>query len=326
MINLSNTAILILTCNDYEALDLTIGQVLRTTPAEVPIYLLSNCYGLAGADVCEDMCRFATRANYGRVHWINPARRQPAYFGIRDAIRDHIKAEYILKLDDDAFPVAEGWLEGLIDCYNRQAPDKICYVSALVNNNPYGFSRLATLPELRESYARLMPSQHLAGEFVPGYQDFRVSEAGEIDAGGWGTVWQFPHLARWIHKETTLRPERYLAMTKPLGEAEFDTAVRYSINVMLFRREMWETVGTGSVDDEEMFNRYCHDKGLRIVIQENIPFVHLYFGPQKRYLVDLLPQVREVYQTPEGSADARLIEDWVAFKTNLQAEALKKKQ
>ncbi|WP_413875749.1 glycosyltransferase family 2 protein [Albidovulum sp.] len=326
MITLSNTAILILTCNDFEALDLTIAQVLRTTPTQVPIYLLSNCYGLSGADVCEDMCRFASRANYGRVHWINPGRRQPAYYGIRDAIRNHIEAEYILKLDDDAFPVAEGWLEGLIDCYNRQAPDTICYVSALVNNNPYGFSRLATLPELRESYARLMPSPHLAGEFVPGYQDFRISEGGAIDGGGWGTVWQFPHLARWIHQETTLQPERYLALTKSLGEAEFDTSIRYSINVMLFQRDMWETVGNGGVDDEEMFNRYCHQNGRRIVIREDVPFVHLYFGPQKRYLVDMLPHVREAYRNPDDIAGARLVEDWNAFKANLQLDALKKKQ
>lgn len=325
MISLSNTAVLILTCNDFEALDITIQQVLKTTPAEVPIYLLSNCYGLQGADVCDDLCRFASRAQYGRVHWINPGRRQPAYFGIRDAIRDQIDAEYILKLDDDVFPVAPGWLENMIACYKRQDPQTLAYVSALVNNNPYGFSRLAKLPALRDAYAKIMPSKHLAGEFVPGYQDFRVAEVGEIDAGGWGTVWQFPHLARWIHTETTLQPERYLELTKELGEAEFDATVRYSINVMLFQRDLWQTIGNGGSDDEEMFNRYCSANNKRIVIQENVPFVHLYFGPQKRFLIDIIPQVRAAYSTPDDVAGAQLVQDWDAFKANLQLEMIKKK-
>lgn len=324
MISLSNTAILILTCNDFEALDITIQQVLRTTPPEVNIYLLSNCHGLPGADVCEDMCRFASRTRYGRVHWINPGQRQHAYFGIRDAIRDQIDADYILKLDDDVFPVSEGWLEGMIACYDRQDPKTIGYVSALVNNNPYGFSRLAKLPELRDAYARIMPSEHLAGEFVPGYQDFRVAQVGEIDAGGWGTVWQFPHLARWIHKETTLQPERYVALTQALGEAEFDLTIRYSINVMLFHRDLWAAVDLGGSDDEEMLNRYCLSNKKRIVIQENIPFVHLYFGPQKRFLIDIMPQVRAAYSNPNDVSGAQLVEDWDAFKANLQLDLLKK--
>lgn len=325
MISLSNTAILVLTCNDFEALDVTINQVLRTTPKEVPIYLLSNCAGLAGADICEDMCRFASRAQYGRVHWINPGKRQHAYYGIRDAIKDQIKEDYILKLDDDVFPVAEGWLESLIACYKRQDPETIAYVSGLVNNNPYGFSRLARLPELAEAFDKQMSFPHVTGEFVPGYQDFHIQDPGEIDPGGWGTIWQFPHLARWIHEETSLQPDRYQSLVKDLGEEEFDTSIRYSINVMLFERDMWGKVFSGGTDDEEMFHLYCKENNLRIVVQENIPFVHLYFGPQKRYLVDIMEKVREAYPPDQTVEGTRLVQDWDAFKSNWHLDLLKKK-
>lgn len=320
MISLSNTAILILTCNDFEALDITITQVLATTPKEVPIYLLSNCHGMPGAEICEDICRFTARQNYGRVHWLNPMKAQPAFFGIKDAIKDEIDAEYILKLDDDAFPIKTGWLEALIETYAAQDPDKIAYVSALVNNNPYGFYRLTQLPELQKTYKEIMDHAHLAGEYVPGYQEFRIHPAGEVDPGGWGTVWQFPHLARWIHEETTLQPERFKALVKGLGPAEFDPSIRYSINVMLFQRDLWATVATGGVDDEEMLNVYCDTHKKSIIIREDIPFVHLYFGPQKRYLTDLLPKVRETYPSPHP----RLIADWEAFKANWQIELQKK--
>ncbi|MEL7090177.1 MAG: glycosyltransferase family A protein [Pseudomonadota bacterium] len=320
MISLSNTAILILTCNDFEALDITISQVLATTPQEVPIYLLSNCHGMPGAEICEDMCRFTARANYGRVHWLNPMKAQPAFFGIKDAIETEIDADYILKLDDDAFPIAPGWLEALIDTYAAQDPDKIAYVSGLVNNNPYGFYRLTSLPDLRDTYRDMMDQPHLAGEHVPGYQEFRISAPGEVDPGGWGTVWQFPHLARWIHEETTLQPDRFKALVADLGPATFDPKIRYSINVMLFQRDLWAAVATGGTDDEEMLNKYCakHDKS--IIVREDIPFVHLYFGPQKRYLADLLPKVRDTYPSPHP----RLIADWTAFKTNWQIELQKK--
>lgn len=325
MITLSNTAILILTCNDFEALDITLDRVLKSTPSEVPVYLLSNCSGIPGAGICEDMCRFAARAQHGRVHWINPGVRQPAYFGIRDMIRNHIDAEYILKLDDDVFPVTEGWLEELIDCYKRQTPQTLAYVSGLVNNNPYGFSRLVQLPELKASYENSMRFPHLSGEFVPGYQDFRISDPGEVDPGGWGTVWQFPQLARWIHQETTLDPERYISLVADLKETEFDASIRYSINVMLFHRDLWDAFGDGGSDDEEMLNRYCEINRKRIVIRENTPFVHLYFGPQKRYLTDLLPKVRETYRPLDAVAGAELVEDWETFKSNWQLELLKKK-
>lgn len=320
MISLSNTAILILTCNDFEALDVTISQVLATTPQSVPIYLLSNCHGLPGADICEDMCRFTSRQNYGRVHWLNPMKAQPAFFGIQDAIENHIDAEYILKLDDDAFPIAPGWLEGMIETYGEQEPDKIAYVSGLVNNNPYGFHRLTSLPELQDTYAGIMKHSHMAGEYVPGYQEFRITAPGAADPGGWGTVWQFPHLARWIHEETTLQPERFKSLTAGLGAVEFDPSVRFSINVMLFQRDLWSKVATGGVDDEEMLNIYCDTNDKTIVIREDIPFVHLYFGPQKRYLTDLLPKVREAYPSPHP----RLVADWDAFKANWQIELQKK--
>lgn len=324
MISLSNTAVLILTCNDFEALDVTVNQVLRTTPPEVPIYLLSNCAGLPGADICEDMCRFTSRAQYGRVHWINPGTRQHAYHGIANAIESDVREKYIVKLDDDVFPLTSGWLESLIACYAAQDPERIAYVSGMVNNNPFGFSQLIDLPELRPAYDAMMSGQHLSGTDIHGYQNFRVLSEGEVDPGGWGTVWQFPHLARWIHEETTLQPDRYAALVKDLTPADFDTSARYSINVMLFERDMWAEVDNGGQDDEEMFHLYCHENEKEIVIERSIPFVHLYFGPQKRYMTDLMEAVRAAYPPDQTVQGKRLVEDWTEFKNNWQLELLKR--
>lgn len=323
MITVEDTAILILTCNDFEAMEITVNQVLRTTPDSVRIYLLSNCAGLPGADICERMCSIAARAQYGRIVWINPGKRQPAWFGIRDAIRDHIAEAFIVKLDDDVFPVREGWLEDMIDCYARQDPARIAYVTGLVNNNPYGFSQLVQLPALAAAYAAAMPLRHVAGNFVPAYQDLRVSEAGAVDPGGWGTVWQFPQLARWIHKETTLQPDRFTEMTRDLTETRFDPTMRYSINVMLFHRDLWAEMGDGGTDDEQMVNLYSGKNDLDIIVRRDVPFVHLYFGPQKPFLIDMMRSIRDVYRPLNQIAGEEFVEDWQAFKLHWLHDKLK---
>jgi len=325
MITPQNTAILILTCSDFEALDLTLNQVLRTTPDHVNIYLLSNCAGLPGAEVCEQISKIAARAQYGRIHWINPGTRQHAYFGISAAIRSQIPQEYILKLDDDVFPIREGWFEDMVSCYAHNEGPDLAYVSGLVNNNPWGFSQLIQMPGLRESYQKAMPFAHMAGEYIPGYQDFRTVKPGAADSGGWGTIWQFPQLARWIHTETTLQPKRYIALTKGLTDVDFDPHTRYSINVMLFKRDLWDDFGDGGSDDEEMLNRYCEARNKRIVIRRDVPFVHLYFGPQRRFLVDMLDEIRAVYRPLDQVAGAELVADWGVFRAYSVEEHVKKK-
>ncbi|NRB36612.1 MAG: hypothetical protein HRU31_18165 [Rhodobacteraceae bacterium] len=322
MSKLDDTAILLLTCNDYEAMEIVVDRVLRTTPPQVPIYILSNCHGLSGAEVCEDMARMSSLAKFDRVRWIHPRKRKPAYYGILDAIENDIPETYIVKFDDDAFPVNDGWLEALAETYARQDPDRIAYVTGMVNNNPYGFSRLVQLPELAERYGQMMAGQHAAGANIPLYDDLRIYASGEVHPGSHGTVWQFPQLARWIHEETTLQPKRYTDLISGLGEAEFDPSLRYSINVMYFHRDLWADCGNGGTDDEEMLHVYCNQTEKQIVVREDIPFVHLYFGPQKRYLRDLLPRVREVYGPLDAAAGHPLVDDWDQFKVNYTMEQL----
>lgn len=319
---IDDTAILLLTCNDFEAMEIVVDRLLRTTPSQVPIYILSNCPGLPGANVCADMARMASQAHFGRVRHITPNQCKPAYFGIRDAIAQSIDETYIVKFDDDVFPLAEGWLEALAETYARQDPDTIAYVTGLVNNNPYGFSRLIQLPELKDRYHEMMGQRHAAGAQIPQYDDVRIYEAGEVNPGSHGTVWQFPQLARWIHEETTLQPDRYAKMVSKLGEVQLDPSIRYSINVMYFHRDLWAAVDHGGIDDEEMFNIYCTKHDKQVIVRENTPFIHLYFGPQKQYLKDLLPQLRETYGPLDAVAGHPLVSDWEQYKTNLILDKL----
>lgn len=319
---LDDTAVLLLTCTDFEAMEIVVDRLLRTTPEQVPIYILSNCSGLTGSDVCEDMARIASFANTGRVRWIAPRKRQPAYRGILQAIRKDISETYIVKFDDDVFPVRDGWLEALAETYARQDPERIAYVTGLVNNNPYGFSRLVQLPDLSETYAAMMDHPHAAGTEIPQYDSVQIFEPGEVHPGSHGTVWRLPQLARWIHEETTLQPERYAQMVAGLGETKFDSTVRYSINVMYFHRDLWAKIDDGTHDDEQLLHIYCTEHDKDIVVREDVPFVHLYFGPQKRYLRDLLPKVREVYGPLDAVAGHPLIGDWEQFKLNYALDQL----
>lgn len=324
-ISIENTAVLILTCNDFEAMEVTVNQVLKTTPASVPIYLLSNCAGMQGANICERICQIASHIQHGRIHWINPGIARHAYYGIDETITDHIKEDYIVKLDDDVFPITDNWLENLIDCYARHDSPDLAYVSGLVNNNPWGFSQLMKLPEFQAAYQEKMQFPHVGGTFIAGYQNFRINNPGSVDAGGWGTIWQFPQLARWLHEITTMVPDEYIALSGRMPEVEFDVSVRYSINVMLFHRDLWNDFGDGGNDDEEMLNRYCMENGKRIFIRQDTPFVHLYFGPQKLFLVDMVQKIRDVYRPLDQLGGAELVDDWSKVRQHwFQDQQLKK--
>ena len=49
-------------------------------------------------------------------------------------------------------------------------------------------------------------------------------------------------------------------------------------------------------------------------MRRDVPFVHLYFGPQKMFLVDLLPAVRAAYSPMDQIAGTEIVADWTAFK------------
>lgn len=149
---------------------------------------------------------------------------------------------------------------------------------------------------LEADFAAEMARDHLVGP--PGSR--RILRAGAIDRAGHGTIWEAPHLARWLHARTTLVPDRFIAATRGLSDVPVPGGERYSINCMLFQPALWRRIDDGSGDDEHMLHQHCLRTGERIACVRSVPFVHVAYFPQREENRDLVATIRGVYEPRLG--------------------------
>lgn len=299
----SQTAIVILAYADYESLELSLATHAKfTAESGLPIYILQNGRGTYDTERTLSVGKRYETLYPGIVKVITHIPPQKPYKAIRQLFHDPVfsKYQYVIKLDDDVMVLTPGWVDRLMDCYFRsyeEAGDDLAYVTSLVNNNPFGFKRLIeNCGELSEEYFTCLARPHLVGRAADdAYNPYRIIPKETVFGGGFGTVWRLPYLARWLHEKTTMRPEYYIGISKEYGVTEVDARERYSINCMLFNKDLWDEIYSGSDDDEHMLHVYCMLNKKRIIADLSVPMVHLAFYSQRNEVRDMIPQIREVY-------------------------------
>ena len=208
--------------------------------------------------------------------------------------------DYICKLDDDVFPLTENWFEKLCKTYKEQKSiygDELGYVTSLVNNNPWGSGKVLDILNLRDEYVQKYSREHYVGFNKKNkYLPLKFIPKGEFNTGGAGTIWKLAYVARWIHQETTLQPEKYINATVGRGVVEVNNEDRYSINCMLFKKDFWNKIDIGSSDDEHQTHVYCKKNNKKIIADLEVPMVHLFFYPQRNENKDMITPIREYYQ------------------------------
>ena len=294
-----NVAIILLAYADFEALEIALANYSKHLNEQMSLYILQN--GRDNYD-CERTYRVAKRyenlypKNIKVVDWIKP---QAPYCSIKELLlsKEFDKYDYVCKVDDDVFPLRSDWFDKLIECYNvskNRYGEDLAYVTGLVNNNPWGFNEVLDIFNLKAEYFENIAMEHLVGGF--GFEPAKIVPKDAIYTGACGTIWRNPYISRWLHRQTSLKPELYIEKTQNLGFKEVDNTKRYSINVMLFRKEFWYDISDGSNDDEAMVALYCKDKNKKIVADLSDPFVHLCFFTQREENKDLLPEFRNIYE------------------------------
>lgn len=297
-------AILLLACRDYEAMELSLACHAAHLPRGVPFFILQNC-----------------RGNYDAERTLSVARRYEQLFPRSITVVDDIPPdvpyrsiarlltsdrfsdiELVCKVDDDAFPLRAGWLDTLVETY-REVVSKtgrpLAYVTPLINNNTWGFAQVLDALGLREAYIREVAIEHRVG--VGNTSDpYRILPKQEIFTGTNGTVWGYPHIARWLHQCTTLDPDRYVAATTGLSNCRVPSEDRYSIGCILFHKSLWPLIDDGGHDDEHMLHQYCRRESARIVCARSVPFVHLAYFSQREENRDLIEAARVVYEPRLG--------------------------
>jgi len=299
------TAILLLSFSDYESLEISLASYSKFFSPETKLFILQN--GRGSYD-CERTYRVALRYenlfphNIKVIDFIPPSK---PYFAIRELINSKVleEFEYICKVDDDTFPITPDWLDKLCDCYEyyfARYGNNLAYVTPLINNNPFGFVQLLKNNKVlnEEYFSRIAIDHKVGANFVSDdYRFEQIIPKTEVSAGMCGTIWRYSYIARWLHENTTLKPDYYIGMTSFLGDTELPDE-RYSINCMLFKKQYWNDIGNASMsdDDEHLSFMFCKNNNKKIIARQSVPFIHLFFFSQREENKDITPVVRELYQ------------------------------
>ena len=299
---------LILSYADYESLELTLAVHAKLIEEndelrDFKLFILQNGRGTYD---CEQTYQVALRYQnlYPKQIKVNDYIKSGIpYWSIKELLNSEEFSEYnyIIKLDDDVFPLTGDWAVELAKSYfeaKEKFGDQVAYSTGLVNNNPYGFKKILEIYdkqyEFKEKYAR----DHVVGiRAEDPYSPLKILSKGEISIGGGGTIWRYPYLARWIHSLTTMQPDEYIEKTKKRGTDVIDVSERYSINCIFFEKEFWNKIGDGGGDDDElMVQKYCIKNNKVGIANLSVPMCHLFFYTQRKENKDLLPKFREVYE------------------------------
>lgn len=294
-----NTAIIMLACSDYEAMELSLYCHAAFLPKNVPFYILQNCRGTYDSERTLIAARRLENIFPEQIRVIDHIAPNNAYKAIQTLLNSDLfkDIDIILKVDDDAFPLTANWFEVLkANFLNEKSKHKnIAYITPLINNNCWGFKETIDVMGISEEYFRNVAHPHFVGPRGDLNNPARVIPSHKIDTGAHGTVWGNPHIARWLHERTTLDPDRYIQATKNLSITEIPSLERYSIGCIMFERKLWNEIDNGGSDDEAMMHGYCRSTRSRILCSRSVPFVHLAYYSQRQENRDIVSKARDIY-------------------------------
>lgn len=302
------TAIVILAYADYESLELALASHAKfSMDAGVDIYILQNGRGTYD---CERTYQVAKRYEYlfpATVRVVDDIESGMPFNSLKVLFnsKKFKKYDYIIKLDDDVMVLTSDWVDKLCDCYlfgKQQYGNRFAYATSLVNNNPYGFERIISYSkELADEYFSVVARDHFIGTgFEDSFGPKRILSKDRIYTGSNGTIWRYPYIARWLHEKTTMKPEQYVKLAAKLGREEVNNKERYSINCILFEKNLWtkelSRVEPKCPDDEHLLHAYCLKYNKKILADLSIPMVHLFFFSQRNECRDMMDDLRECYE------------------------------
>jgi hypothetical protein len=298
-------AIVLLAYSDYESLELALAchaKCIEEGENYPTLYIIQNGHGTYDTERTTRVGQRYADLYPTKIILINRYSGKP-YFSIKSFLQsDEAKNyDYIIKIDDDVLPISSAWVRNLCNAYaeaNAKYKNDLAYVTGLVNNNPYGFKKTINVMGLENEYYTEIARDHFIGLFANDpYSPYRMVPASEIGTGGGGTVWRYPYIARWIHQKTTLNPLKFIKATENLGIEEINTRERYSINCLLFKKELWYEISNGGFDDELMLQQFCIKRKKKAFVALNVPLCHLFFWTQRFENKDLLNSFYQCYES-----------------------------
>lgn len=301
-------AIVILAYSEYESLELALATHAKfSTDSDVDIFILQNGRGTYD---CERTYAVAKRYHDlfpETIFVIDDVKPGAPFDSLRTLFKSKRfkKYDYIIKLDDDVMVLDNDWIDKLCACFikgEEKYGDQFAYATSLVNNNPYGFKKIIEKSEeLSKEYFSTIARKHIVGSgFDDPFGPFRIMQKNEIYSGANGTIWRYPYIARWLHEKTTMDPKGYKKLTSNFDIEEVNNKERYSINCLLFKKELWadelHQVEPQCKDDEHLLQAYCLKYNKKILADLSIPMIHLFFFFQREECRDMIDDIRDCYE------------------------------
>lgn len=192
------------------------------------------------------------------------------------AINLHPNAEYIFKLDEDVF-IAEGFFDGMIQAYNHanESLYRPGVMAPLIPINGYGHVRVLEKLGLVEEYERRFGELKCAAG-----PDRPIEHSPDVARFMWGEGGFLPSIDEMNRRFSNDSLE------------ERAVSIRFSIGAILFRRDLWESMGYFSVnrdsvslgDDEVQLCTYCLIHSRPVMVSENVLVGHFSFGLQNKMM------------------------------------------
>lgn len=300
---LSKTAIVLLAHSDYESLEFALAAHCKFLNDNIKLYILINGKGTYDTNRTLDVAKRYYFLLPNNIEIVDDYEENLPYVNIKKLLKSEKlkKYKYIIKIDDDVMPLTDTWVYKLCKCYKTSSEkygDKLAYVTPLVNNNGYGFEKILEIYSLKDMYYNKLARNHIIGPWEGDpYSPYYISDKNEISTEAHGTIWRNAYVSRWIHNETSLKPHKFVEKTKSLGYDFVDSRYRYSINCMLFEKELFSKIDDNiSVDDEHLFHKYCLLSDKIIISDLSIPMIHLFFKTQRSENRDILDQFDLIFQ------------------------------
>lgn len=266
---------------EYEFIDRSAGkEKLLIILAGYKEYLWESVFARVKKYLTEDMDICVLTAGYANERLMNLCEEENwSYLYTKEnklalvqnfAIREHVNAKWIYKIDEDIF-VTEGLFDELYHTYQKVEEENkyhVGFVAPLMGVNTYG-------------YRRILEDMHCVEEYCNRFGDTSI---------GMGEIYSNPYAAEYMWNKTL--PINEFAHT--LQEKENDYSVcpcRFTIGCILISREVWNSIGgfmnapEGSLGiDEEYLCKWCMDSAHAIIIAERAYAGHFAFGAQTKHM------------------------------------------
>ena len=294
-------ATVILAYADYESFELALAAHAKFLSQQQKLFILQNGRDTYDCDRTYEVALRYRDLYPKQIEVIDTIQPGKPYLSLKKLFQSEKFSEfdYIIKLDDDVLPLTHTWFPDLCKCYidsYEKYGDDLAYVTSLINNNPYGFKKTLEIMGYWQEYQSRYAREHLVGySAYDSYAPYRLLPKEKISTGGCGTIWRYPYIARFIHQKTTLNADAFISATSKLGYENVNHRERYSINCILFKKNMWDDIDIGQLDDEHMWHAYCMRKNKKIVANLAVPMVHLFFYSQRRENRNMIDEFRNYF-------------------------------